>query len=210
MKPINIYIATTNPVKFDEISAAIDMHLQSQTQSADLITYKKVNMPSDLKEDGEDYIDNAIIKARAAFKLVPKGSIIIADDSGIEIDFLDGAPGMYTHRYLGVETSYFDKMTHIINHMKNVPFEERKMKYISSMILSYNNEFIFGVKTESNLTVSQKIQGQLGCGIDPICYVDRLNRTLGELPITQRIRFNSREKSAHSICNELISHRIIR
>lgn len=210
MSSVSVYIATSNPTKFDEISAAMDTYLQHKVNSADLIRYKKVNMPADLKEDGEDYIDNAIIKARAASKLVPKNSIIISDASGVEIEFLDGAPGIYTQKYLGSEKSYFDKMTHILNHMKDVPSENRGLKYISAMILSYNNDFIFGVKTQSDLTVSHKIQGQLGSGIDPICYVDRLNCTLGELPITQRIRFNSREKSSECICDELISRRIIR
>ena len=127
-----IIFATQNKDKVKEVKQIMgDMNI---------ITMKEAGIDIDVVEDGETFEANAIKKAEEIMKL--SGHIVIADDSGLEIDYLDKAPGIYSARYLGKDTPYAEKNAIILDKMKQVPTEQRGAHFIYATAVAFSNREI--------------------------------------------------------------------
>ena len=118
-----IIFATTNQGKVREVK------MMMEDFGVDFVTMKDAGIDIDIVEDGKTFEENAIIKAKTIMEIT--GEIAIADDSGLEVDYLDGAPGIYSARFLGEDTSYDIKNNYIIDKLKDAKGKERSARFVS-------------------------------------------------------------------------------
>ena len=120
-----IIFATGNEGKMKEIRMIL------ADLGVPVVSMKEAGVSADIVEDGKTFAENAAIKARAIMELT--GEIVMSDDSGLEIDYLDKAPGIYSARFMGEDTSYTIKNTALLEKLKGVPDEERTARFVCAI-----------------------------------------------------------------------------
>ena len=168
-----IIFATTNKNKIREVN------MMMEGFDVELIPMSEMGIDVDIEETGTTFEENAIIKAKAICDLT--GEIALADDSGLEVDYLDGAPGVYSSRFLGEDTPYEIKNDYIIEKLKNAKGDERSARFACAMAMVFPDgdvETCYGT-IEGLIGYEQK--GSNGFGYDPIVYVPEYEMTTGEM-----------------------------
>ncbi len=167
---MKIIIATNNEGKVKEIKAILKDH--------NVVSQKQEGIHTEPIEDGTTFAENALIKARALKELTD--CAVIADDSGIEVDALGGAPGIYSARFAGEDGTPDDCNKKMLESLKGLPFEKRSARYVCCMalILPDGSEHTFSGTCEGY--VIDEMRGTNGFGYDPMFYVPSLNQTFGE------------------------------
>ncbi len=175
---MKIVVATGNQNKVREIKQIFrDVNL-------DIVTMKEEGVSADPEENGETFAENALIKARAVHELMKdKGAqdIVIADDSGLVIDALNGEPGVYSARYMGHETSYHLKNQNLIDRLTGVPDEKRTARFACAIaaVLADGTELVTEGFMEGRIGYEEK--GENGFGYDPILYLPQYQCYSAEL-----------------------------
>lgn len=167
--------ATGNAGKMREIRMILE------DLGAEILSMKEAGISGgDIVEDGNTYEENALIKARAVAAAAP-GDIVMADDSGLEVDWLNGEPGVFSARYLGEDTSYRIKNANLINRLDGVPDEKRTARFVCAIaaVLPDGRELTARAAIEGRIGYEEKGEG--GFGYDPIFYVPELGKTTAEL-----------------------------
>ncbi len=182
-----IIFATTNEHKMDEIRMILN-DLQWE-----IVSLKDIDFQDDIIEDGDSFEENAIIKAKAVMELT--GEIVLADDSGLEIDYLDGAPGIYSARYLGEDTSYQVKNQYIIEQLSKATENERSARFVCAIALACPNGQITTVRGTIEGLIGYNIKGENGFGYDPIFYVPEYGCTTAELSPEQKNQISHRGRA---------------
>ncbi|NLM27977.1 MAG: XTP/dITP diphosphatase [Clostridiaceae bacterium] len=168
-----LIVASKNYGKINEIKKILD------GLPFEIISMKDAGFVPDIKEDGASFEENAMLKAQALFDL--SDNMVIADDSGLEIDFLNGAPGIYTSRFAGESTEQSEKNRKIIYLLKGIEPRYRKARFVCSIaFVSENIKFTVTGTVEGQ--ISEKPKGDKGFGYDPIFYVPEYGKTFAELP----------------------------
>ena len=191
-----IVFATTNAEKIKEIKeilADFDVEVASM---------KEMNITADIEENGATFEENSLIKARAVSKLT--GLPALADDSGLEVDYLNGEPGIYSARYLGRDTDYDYKNNYIIDKLKEAKGEERSARFVCviSLVLPDGREFVKKGVMEGR--IGYEIKGENGFGYDPIFYLPEYGKTSAEISAEEKNKISHRGK-ALSAMKELIA-----
>ena len=191
-----IVFATTNAGKIKEIKeilADFDVEVASM---------KEMNITADIEENGATFEENSLIKARAVSKLT--GLPALADDSGLEVDYLNGEPGIYSARYLGRDTDYDYKNNYIIDKLKEAKGEERSARFVCviSLVLPDGREFVKKGVMEGR--IGYEIKGENGFGYDPIFYLPEYGKTSAEISAEEKNKISHRGK-ALSAMKELIA-----
>ena len=191
-----IVFATTNARKIKEIKeilADFDVEVASM---------KEMNITADIEENGATFEENSLIKARAVSKLT--GLPALADDSGLEVDYLNGEPGIYSARYLGRDTDYDYKNNYIIKKLKDAKDEERSARFVCviSLVLPDGREFVKKGVMEGR--IGYEIKGENGFGYDPIFYLPEYGKTSAEISAEEKNKISHRGK-ALSAMKELIA-----
>ena len=191
-----IVFATTNAGKIKEIKeilADFDVEVASM---------KEMNITADIEENGATFEENSLIKARAVSKLT--GLPALADDSGLEVDYLNGEPGIYSARYLGRDTDYDYKNNYIIKKLKEAKGEERSARFVCviSLVLPDGREFVKKGVMEGR--IGYEIKGENGFGYDPIFYLPEYGKTSAEISAEEKNKISHRGK-ALSAMKELIA-----
>ena len=168
-----IIFATTNENKVREVN------MMMEDFDVDLCTMKQAGVDVDIVEDGVTFEENAIIKAKTIMEIT--GEIAIADDSGLEVDYLDGAPGIYSARFLGEDTSYDIKNQYIIDKLKDAKGSERSARFVCAMAVAFPNGEILTCKGTIEGVIAYEQKGKNGFGYDPIVYVPEFEMTTGEM-----------------------------
>ena len=122
-----VIFATGNEGKMREIRMILD------NPDLQVLSMKEAGIDVDIVEDGSTFEENALIKARAVAESACEGDIVLADDSGLEIDYLGGEPGIYSARYMGEDTSYRIKNANLISRLDGVPKEELTARYVCAI-----------------------------------------------------------------------------
>ena len=150
-----------------------------------------MNISIDIEENGADFEENSLIKARALAKLT--GIPALADDSGLEIDYLNGEPGIYSARYLGRDTDYDYKNNYIIDKLSQAKGKERRARFVCviSLVLPDGREFVKRGVMEGLI------------GYDPIFYLPEYGRTSAELSPDEKNKISHRGKALRAM-RELI------
>ena len=168
-----IILATNNKSKVKEIS---------EMMSGSDITFESLadaGINVEVEETGTAFEENALLKAREICKL--SGKPTISDDSGLEIDALDGAPGIYSSRFMGEDTSYDIKNNALIEKLENVADPDRTARFrcCMALVLPDGREFVTEGAMEG--IIAREPKGINGFGYDPILFIPEYNRTSAEL-----------------------------
>ncbi len=184
-----LLIATTNVKKggeMAEILRAADLGIEFTTLAA----YPDA---PEVDETGDTFLANAYLKAAAAIELADLVSI--ADDGGLCIDALDGQPGVYSHRFLGIDTSFPDKMKQILEMMKEVPEEQRTCRFQCAVVVATPDGRRFDCMGICEGRIGYEMRGDHGFGYDPIFLLPEIGRHMAELSPEEKHRVSHRGKA---------------
>ena len=184
-----LLIATTNVKKrgeMAEILGAADLDI-ALVSLADFPTAPEVD------ETGATFLENAYLKAAAAVDLT--GLVSIADDGGLCIDALGGSPGVHSHRFLGMDTSFADKMTRILQMMEGVPDAERTCRFQCAVIVLTPDGRRFDCMGICEGKVGTEMRGDRGFGYDPIFVLPETGLHMAELSPLEKHRISHRGKA---------------
>ena len=186
-----LIFATGNQNKMREIKAILaDMDVE-------VLSMKEAGIDIDIVEDGKTFEENALIKARAVSKA--GNALALADDSGLEVDALNGEPGIYSARYMGEDTSYDIKNMNIIERLEGVPDEKRTARFVCAMAAVFpdGTEQTF-VKTMEG-RIGYKIVGENGFGYDPIFFLPEYGKTSAEISPEEKNAISHRGKALRAM-----------
>ncbi len=168
-----IIFATTNQGKVREVK------MMMQDFGVEVCTMKDAGINIDIEENGTTFEENAIIKAKTIMEAT--GHIALADDSGLEVDYLGGAPGIYSARFLGENTSYEEKNKYIIEKLKEAKGSERSARFVCAIAVAFPNGKIETCRGTIEGVIGYEQKGTNGFGYDPIVYVPEYEMTTGEM-----------------------------
>lgn len=188
-----IIFATGNAHKMEEIREILD------DLDMEVLSMKDAGIKADIVEDGKSFEENALIKARAVFELSGGKDIVLADDSGLEIDYLNKEPGIYSARYMGEDTSYRIKNANLISRLENVADEERTARFVCAVAAVFpggRQEICIGT-FEGRIACQES--GENGFGYDPIFYLPDYGCTSAQLDPREKNRISHRGKALRQI-----------
>lgn len=196
-----ILIATGNQGKFIEITNYFkDLTTEYKIEFLNLKNFK--NIP-EVIEDGKTLEENAIKKALEIFRQTNIPTL--ADDTGLEVDFLNGEPGVYSARYAGENASFDDNILKLLNNLGNVPFEKRTAKFstVIAFVLS-EKEIILAKGICEGFILDKKI-GNSGFGYDPIFFLKPLNKTFAEMTLDEKNQISHRALALKNIKEKILN-----
>lgn len=158
---------------------------------------KEAGLSLDAAEDGVTFEENAVIKVKALRPYTD--SIILADDSGLEVDYLGGEPGVYSARYLGEDTSYDIKNQAIIDRLEGAEGEERSARFVCVIAASLPDGRIFTTRGTIEGVIAKKPAGCGGFGYDPIVYVPSFGKTTAEMSAAEKNAVSHRGKALRAM-----------
>ena len=160
-------------------------------------------MDIDIVEDGKTFEENALIKAKAVCGAC--GEIVLSDDSGLEVDYLNKEPGIYSARYMGEDTSYHIKNASLIERLSGVPDEKRTARFVCAVAVVFpdGREMVLRRTMEGRIAYEEK--GENGFGYDPIFFLPEYGCTSAELSPEEKNRISHRGKALRAIREFLIN-----
>ena len=186
-----VIFATGNEGKMKEIREILgDLDIE-------LLSLKDAGIHADIAEDGKTFEENAQIKARAIEKLT--GEIVLADDSGLEIDYLNGEPGIYSARYMGEDTSYRIKNANLIQRLEGVPDEKRTARFVCAIAAAFPDGTMKTVRAAMEGRIGYEERGENGFGYDPIFYLPEYGCSSAEISMEEKNKISHRGKALRAI-----------
>lgn len=194
---MNIIVATGNKNKAKEIKDILNIpNLTVQTM-------KEANINIEIIEDGNTFLENAMKKATAVYNASDKNSIIIADDSGICVDYLNGAPGIYSARFSGENATDEENNNKLLNLIKDAKPEEKTAKYVCSLAVIMPNGDTFNTLGEFYGILIDYPRGTNGFGYDPLFYLPEYQKTAAEISSDLKNRISHRAIALEKLKEEL-------
>ena len=180
---MKIILATNNKHKIEEIRDILsDPEFEILTLN-DFPDFPKI------EETGQTLEENAILKAKAIYQFTKL--ISLADDSGLEVDALDGAPGVFSSRFAGEHCSYKDNNVKLLSLMENIPWEKRGATFVCVVAIAKDLDNVKTVKGEVRGIIAREEKGENGFGCDPVFYLPELGKTFAQ------IYFEEKNKRSH-------------
>ena len=202
MQAKKIIVATGNEGKMDEIRQILGK------ENIIFSSLKDENLQDiEIVEDGATFEENAIIKARKICEIT--GQMVLADDSGLEVDYLGKAPGIYSARYMGEDTPYSVKNQHIIDLLEGVPEEQRTARFVCVIACAFPDGHTITTEGIVEGQSGYEEKGTNGFGYDPIFYVPEFGCTTSELLPEEKNRISHRGKALLAMYNELMRERVL-
>ena len=187
-----IVFATGNENKMKEIRMILaDLNME-------IISMKEAGVDIEIVEDGMSFEENAEIKARSVSRVLTS-DIVLADDSGLEIDYLDKALGIYSARFAGEDTSYDIKNRIFLDRLEGVPDEERTARFVCAVAAVFPDGTAETVRETIEGRIAHEISGDNGFGYDPIFYVPEYGCTTAEMTPEQKNELSHRGKALRSM-----------
>ena len=195
-----IIFATSNAGKMKEIREIL------KDLDVEILSMKEAGIEADIVEDGKTFEENALIKARTIRDMA--GCIVLADDSGLEVDALNKEPGIYSARYMGEDTSYDLKNANIIERLSGLTGSERSARFVCVIAAAFPD----GTAETRRATIEGQIAdapaGENGFGYDPIFYVPEYECTTAQLAAEQKNEISHRGKALRAM-KEVLRQRMI-
>ena len=187
-----IVFATGNKDKMKEIRQILaDLGME-------IVSMKEAGVDIEIVEDGMSFEENAEIKARAVSRVLTS-DIVLADDSGLEIDYLDKAPGIYSARFAGEDTSYDIKNRIFLDRLEGVPDEERTARFVCAVAAVFPDGTSETVRETIEGRIAHEPAGENGFGYDPIFYVPEYECTTAEMSAELKNELSHRGKALRSM-----------
>lgn len=196
-----VIFATGNAGKMREIKMIL-ADLELYGEPVEILSMKEAGIKADIVEDGKSFLENAQIKAKAVAEYAP-GAVVLADDSGLEIDYLNKEPGIYSARYLGEDTPYSIKNQNLIDRLSGVPDEERTARFVCAIACVLPNGLLLHTEAAIEGRIGYEQKGQNGFGYDPIFQVPEYGRSTAELTNEEKNRISHRGKALRAMKEQL-------
>ena len=168
----------------------------------EILSMKEAGVFEEIEEDGMSFEENAEIKARAISRVMTN-DIVLADDSGLEIDYLNKEPGIYSARYMGEDTSYHIKNASLIERLNGVPDEKRTARFVCAVAAAFPEGSVKTVRGTMEGRIGYEEKGENGFGYDPIFYLPEYGCTSAELSGKEKNKISHRGKALCAIKDEL-------
>ena len=198
---MRIIFATHNKNKMIEIRQIL------QDLGMEILSMKEAGIDIDIVEDGKSFEENAMIKAAAIAELPEvkaMDAIVLADDSGLEIDYLNKEPGIYSARYMGEDTSYHIKNANLVERLDGVPDEKRTARFVCAIAAAFPDGRRKTVRAAMEGRIGYEEKGENGFGYDPIFYLPEYGCTSAELSMEEKNKISHRGKALRMIKEELV------
>lgn len=190
-----LIFATGNEGKMKEIRMIL------KDTGYEILSMKEAGIEADIVEDGTTFEENAIIKAKAISKI--SGTLVLADDSGLEVDYMDKQPGIYSARFLGEDTPYAIKNQYIIDKLEGVPEEKRTARFVCAIAAAFPDGKVVTKRATIEGIIGYKEQGENGFGYDPIFFLPEYNCTTAQLSPEEKNKISHRGKALSLMKEEL-------
>jgi XTP/dITP diphosphohydrolase len=194
-----IIFATGNENKMKEVRMIL------KELPYEILSMKEAGISADIIEDGTTFEENAQIKARAIMKMT--GDIVLADDSGLEVDYLEKAPGIYSARFLGEDTSYHIKNQYIIDKLEKAEGEERSARFVCAIACAFPDGHMETVRGTIEGQIAYEEMGENGFGYDPIFYVPEYQCTTAQMSPEQKNELSHRGKALRMMKEKIENYR---
>ena len=186
-----IVFATGNEGKMREV------RLIMADLGMEILSMKEAGADPDIVEDGKTFGENAEIKARAVWEQT--GGIVMADDSGLVIDYLGGEPGVYSARYMGEDTSYEIKNRALIDRLAGVEGQDRSARFVCNIAAVLPDGQVVHTEETMEGLIAMEPAGDGGFGYDPILYLPEYGKTSAEISIEEKNRISHRGKALEAM-----------
>ncbi len=190
-----IIFATGNMDKMREIREILG------ELDAEILSMKEAGIHLDIEENGTTFEENAIIKAKAVAKVA--NEIVLADDSGLEIDYLNKEPGVYSARYMGEDTSYDIKNQALLERLGGIPKEQRTARFVCAVAAAFPEGEVIVKRGTIEGYIGEKPEGENGFGYDPIFYVEKYHCSTAALTREEKNAISHRGNALRAIRGEL-------
>jgi XTP/dITP diphosphohydrolase len=195
-----IIFATGNKDKMREIREILGGY------GAEILSMREAGIISDPNENGKTFEENALIKASAVHEKLPeqyKDAVVLADDSGLVVDAMDGMPGVLSARWMGRDTSYHVKNAQIIENLKDVPVEKRTARFVDAIAAVLPDGTEKTVRGVIEGRIGYEERGENGFGYDPIFMLPDMSVSTAELPPEEKNRISHRGRALRAMAAEL-------
>lgn len=190
-----IIFATGNEGKMREIRLILsDLGME-------ILSMKEAGVELNIVEDGTTFGENAEIKAKAVWKQT--GDIVLADDSGLVVDYIGGEPGIYSARYMGEDTSYDIKNNNIISRLEKAKGQERSARFVCDIAAVLPDGQVVHTEACMEGLIADEPAGNEGFGYDPILYIPEFGVTSAQLSIEQKNKISHRGKALEAMKERL-------
>lgn len=186
-----IIFATGNAGKMREIRLILE------DLGCEILSMKEVGADPEIVEDGATFAENAEIKAKAVWACT--GDIVLADDSGLVVDYIGGEPGIYSARYMGEDTSYEIKNRNIIERLEGAPEEARTARFVCNIAAVMPDGRVLHTEAAMEGVIAHEPAGNGGFGYDPILMIPEYGVTSAELTMEQKNRISHRGKALEAM-----------
>ncbi|MDE6433173.1 MAG: XTP/dITP diphosphatase [Lachnospiraceae bacterium] len=167
----------------------------------EILSMKEAGISADIVEDGKTFEENAEIKAKAISKLA--GCLVLADDSGLEVDYMDKQPGILSARWMGEDTSYTVKNAKIIENLEGVPDSQRTARFVCAIAAAFPDGRVITKRGTIEGIIGYEERGENGFGYDPIFFLPEYGKTTAELSPEEKNKISHRGKALELIKKEL-------
>lgn len=190
---MKVILASKNQHKLTELSAILSQ------LGFEIALESEYGLDIDVEETGTTFEENSFLKADAVMKA--SGLPVLADDSGLMVDALDGAPGVYSARY-GHKASDKERMAYLLENMKDVPEERRGAKFVCVITCLFPDGRKIVARGECPGVIARAPHGENGFGYDPVFYLPELGMTYAELPSEQKNAISHRARALQDFCRK--------
>ncbi len=190
-----IILASNNQNKVAEVKEIL------KDKNVEIVSLKEAGIDVDVEENGTTFEENALIKARAVCKMT--GSVTMADDSGLEVDYLDKQPGVYSARFMGHDTSYDIKNKAIIDKLEGVEGDARSARFVAAIAVVFPDGKEIVTRGTMEGLIAREPAGDNGFGYDPIVYLPEYGMTSAQLSPEEKNKISHRGKALKKMAEEL-------
>ena len=191
-----LIFATSNAGKMKEVRSIL------ADTGYEILSMKEAGIQVEVEEDGATFEENALIKARAVHEI--SHTLVLADDSGLEIDHLGKEPGVHSSRYMGEDTSYEIKNARILERLDGVPKEQRTARFVCAIAAVFEDGRCVTVREAMEGYIGDEPQGENGFGYDPIFYLDLDGPSNAQISMEEKNRVSHRGKALRAMKKGLV------
>ena len=192
---MKIICATSNKDKLREIREIFSDF------DCEIVSMKEAVVSIDVEETGDTFLENAYIKAKAVWDIT--GGVVFSDDSGLEVDYLNKAPGVYSARFMGTDTSYEIKNKKIIQLLEEATGRERSARYKAAICCILEDGSVIEIEESMEGEIAHSPSGSEGFGYDPIFYVKEFSKTAAQLSREEKNKISHRGKALRVLKDKL-------
>ena len=192
-----LIVASNNDHKIMEIKQILSQF------PFEVLSLKEASIDIDVEETGITFMENAYLKASEIFKIAD-GNMVLADDSGLSVESLNGAPGIFSARFAGEHGNSKANNEKLLSILEGESEEQRKAKFICAMVLIVNEDEIVKVQGEAEGVITAEFRGEEGFGYDPLFFVKEYNKTFAQMSAEEKNAISHRGRALEKLKSQLV------